>query len=130
MVEIDSTIMERVVLTGTPGTDIEAVYDRKRCVLFTSATIDRAVSLLKSRWEAAQKFTWENPDEHGELPFLDAIQDHWDASGLDRAMEEAETLLVRLLFLQYKISRRQAVVLSMCDFVRMNSSGRIITGKS
>ncbi|KAL6743680.1 hypothetical protein Aduo_016697 [Ancylostoma duodenale] len=96
MVEIDSTIMERVVLTGNPGTDIEAVHDRKRCVLFTSATIDRAVSLLKSRWEAAQEFARENPDEHGELPFLDAIQDHWDANGLDRAMEEAETLLVRL----------------------------------
>ncbi|KAL6733056.1 hypothetical protein Aduo_003743 [Ancylostoma duodenale] len=94
MAEIDSTIMERVVLTGNSGTDIEAVYDRKRCVLFTSATIDRAVSLLKSRWEAAQKFARENPDE--QLPFLDAIQDHWDTSGLDRAMEEAETLLVRL----------------------------------
>ncbi|KAL6730833.1 hypothetical protein Aduo_001766 [Ancylostoma duodenale] len=96
MAEIDSTIMERVVLTGNPGTDIEAVYDRKRCVLFTSATIHRAVSSLKSRWEAAQEFARENPGEHGELPFLDAIQDHWDASGLDRAMEEAETSLVPL----------------------------------
>ncbi|RCN27800.1 hypothetical protein ANCCAN_26463, partial [Ancylostoma caninum] len=49
-----------------------------------------------SRWVAAQEFARENPDEHGEFPFLDAIQAHWDAGELDEAMEEADTLLVRL----------------------------------
>ncbi|EPB76354.1 hypothetical protein ANCCEY_04566 [Ancylostoma ceylanicum] len=96
MAGIDSTIMERVVLTGDSGMDVEAVYDRKKVLLSTSAIVDRAVSLLKSRRQLAQEFVRENPDEHGEFPLLDAIQDHWDANGLDQAMEEADTLLVRL----------------------------------
>ncbi|EYC17956.1 hypothetical protein Y032_0029g1978 [Ancylostoma ceylanicum] len=96
MARIDSTIMERVVLTGDSGTDVEAVYDRKKAILSASAIVDRAVSLLKSRRQLAQEFVRENPDEHGEFPLLDAIQDHWDANDLDQAMEEAETLLVRL----------------------------------
>ncbi|EYC03705.1 hypothetical protein Y032_0092g2575 [Ancylostoma ceylanicum] len=87
--EIDSTIMDRVVLTGNPGTDLEAVFDCEKSILLNSAFIGYAVSLLNSRWTAAQEFARENPDEHGEFPFLDAIQAHWKASGLDQAIEEA-----------------------------------------
>ncbi|EPB76810.1 hypothetical protein ANCCEY_04092 [Ancylostoma ceylanicum] len=94
--DVDPTILERVILTGNPGTDTEAVLDRKQCLIISSSIIDHAVSFLKSRWVAAQEFARENPDENGEFPFLDAIQAHWDAGDLDEAMVEADTLLIRL----------------------------------
>ncbi|KAL6742464.1 hypothetical protein Aduo_015612 [Ancylostoma duodenale] len=94
--DVNPTIMERVFLTGNPGTDMEAILDRKQCLIVSASIIDHAVSFLKNQWVAAQEFARGSPDEHGEFPLLDAIQAHWDAGELDEAMEEADTLLIRL----------------------------------
>ncbi|CAJ0596736.1 unnamed protein product [Cylicocyclus nassatus] len=44
----------------------------------------------------AEEFARQNPDEQGEFPFLQQIQDHWDAGELDQLLEEADTLHARL----------------------------------
>ncbi|RCN45659.1 hypothetical protein ANCCAN_08316 [Ancylostoma caninum] len=47
--DVDPTIMERVILTRNPGMDMEAILDRKQCLIISASTIDHAVSFLKSR---------------------------------------------------------------------------------
>ncbi|VDN22644.1 unnamed protein product [Cylicostephanus goldi] len=94
--ELDKAILEPLDLTTEAGKDPQLVLSRKSLLFFHSTTLGRAVDTLRAHREKAEEFARQHPDESGEFPFLQQIQDHWDANELDELVEEAETLRDRV----------------------------------
>ncbi|CAJ0603627.1 unnamed protein product [Cylicocyclus nassatus] len=94
--EFDEAILEPLDFTIEAGRDPQLVLSRKSLLFFHFTSFGRTVDSLRAQREKAEEFARQHPDENGEFPLLQQIQDHWDASGLDDLVEEAETLRDRV----------------------------------
>ncbi|CAJ0609138.1 unnamed protein product [Cylicocyclus nassatus] len=94
--DFDEAILEPVDLTTEAGRDSQFILNRKSLLFFNFTVLVRTVDSLRAQREKAEEFARQHPDEQGEFPFLQQIQEHWDASELDQLVEEAETLRDRV----------------------------------
>ncbi|CAJ0590619.1 unnamed protein product [Cylicocyclus nassatus] len=94
--EFDEAILEPLDFTIEAGRDPQLVLSRKSLLFFHFTSFGRTVDSLRAQREKAEEFARQHPDENGEFPLLQQIQDHWDTSGLDDLVEEAETLRDRV----------------------------------
>ncbi|CAJ0601072.1 unnamed protein product [Cylicocyclus nassatus] len=94
--DFDEAILEPVDLTTEAGRDSQFILNRKSLLFFNFTVLVRTVDSLRAQREKAEEFARQHPDEQGEFPFLQQIQEHWDANELDQLVEEAETLRDRV----------------------------------
>ncbi|CAJ0588417.1 unnamed protein product [Cylicocyclus nassatus] len=93
--DFDEAILEPVDLTTEAGRDSQFILNRKSLLFFNFTVLVRTVDSLRAQREKAEEFACQHSDEQDEFPFLQQIQEHWDANELDQLVE-AETLRDRV----------------------------------
>ncbi|CAJ0597163.1 unnamed protein product [Cylicocyclus nassatus] len=94
--EVDQANLDLVDFASEASKDPHLVFNRLNSFSLSFSSISRAASALRGQLEKAEEFARQNPDEHGEFPFLSDIHTHWETGGMDNLLEEADALLVRL----------------------------------
>ncbi|CAJ0589185.1 unnamed protein product [Cylicocyclus nassatus] len=81
--EVDEATLQPLDPAMEASKDPHFILSHKSSLFLKFALIERAIAHLRAQREKAEEFARQNPDVQGEFPFLQQIQDHWDAGELD-----------------------------------------------